>query len=143
MDFGGALKAASLGAKLARGQVKAAVRRAVQNAVFATVLAILGVFAFAFALAAFTVWLARHVGTIDALWLVAGGFAGLALIVYIVWKISMRQTAARPSPRPSPIAAAFEETHADGREPPPGSALGSLAVVALVGYLMARQMFKR
>ena len=35
------------------------------------------------------------------------------------------------------------EQRAAGTPPPPGSAVGSLAVVALVGFLMARQMFGR
>ena len=47
-------------------------------------------------------------------------------------------------PQPSPLAAALDgDPQGSGQEPPTGSALGSLGVVALVGFMMARQLFRR
>ena len=144
MKLAGILKAAELGARLARHEVKAAVARAVRNAAFGAALAILAVLAFGFALAAFTVWLAGEIGAVPALGYIALGFLVLAVVVYVIWRVSMGGGQRRRRPEASPLAAALDgESRESGQEPPAGSALGSLGVVALVGFLMARQMFRR
>lgn len=143
MNLGGVLKAASLGVSVARTEAKAVIARAVTNAAFAAGVGILAIFAFAFGLATFTVWLAHEIGTVPALGYIALGFLVLTIIVFIVWRVSTREK--KPPPRAeSPLAAAFnDQPRRPGEEPPPGSAIGSLGVVALVGFLMARQIFRR
>ena len=139
MTLGGLLKAASVGVALARGRARVAIRNAIKQAVFASIVVVLLVLAFGFGLACFTVWLAREIHTVPALGFIALGFLVIAIIVYIIWRVSGQPAPAR---RRSPIADAFDERKA-GQEPPPGSALGSLAVVAFVGYLMGRQLFRK
>lgn len=140
MTLGGLLKAASVGVAIARSRARAAIRNAVKQAVFASIVLVLLVLAFGFGLGCFTVWLSHEIGTVPALGFIALGFLVIAIIVYVIWRVSGQQPA--PARRRSPIADAFDEKKA-GHEPPPGSALGSLAMVALVGYLMGRQMFRR
>ncbi len=144
MMLGGVLNAARLGARMARDEAKAAINRAVTNAAFAVGVGILALLTFAFALAAFTVWLSHKIGTVPALGFIALGFLVLAIVVYIVWKVSMREK--KPGRRPPAAAyasASDEGATQAGQEPPPGSAIGSLGVVALVGFILARQLFRR
>jgi len=144
MKLAGILKVAEVGVRMARNEVKAAANRAAKNAAFAAALGVLAILAFGFALAAFTVWLAGEIGAVAALGYIALGFLGLAIIVYIIWRVSMGGEQRRRQPAPSPLSAAPDaEPPGTGQEPPPGSALGSLGVVALVGFLMARQIFRR
>ncbi|MCB1488633.1 MAG: phage holin family protein [Bauldia sp.] len=144
MKLAGILKAAELGTRMARVEVKAAVNRAAKNAAFAAALGILAILAFGFALAAFAVWLAGEIGTVAALGYIALGFLILAIIVYIVWRVSMGGKPQPRKPQPSPLAAALDgDPQESGQEPPTGSTLGSLGVVALVGFMMARQLFRR
>ncbi len=143
MTLGGLFKAAGIGASLARSEVKAAMRRAARQAAFAIVVVSLLVLAFGFGLGAFAVWLSHEIGTVRALAFIALGFVVLALIAYIIWQASGRGASRRRRGR-SPIAEALNlDRNADGEEPPQGSVLGSLAVVALVGYLLGRQIFRR
>lgn len=134
------MKAASIGATFARSRVKTAIRNAVKQAVFASIVLVLLLLAFGFGLGCLVVWLSHEIGAVPALGFVALGFLVLAMIVYVIWRIS--SGGAAPAARRSPISDAFEERKG-GQEPPPGSALGSLAVVALVGYLMGRQVFRK
>lgn len=139
---GGLLKAASLGVNRARSEAKAAIQRAVQKAILGGIAVFLLLLAFGFGLGAFTVWLAGEVGTVQALSFVALGFVVVALIIYAIARLSGRKPDRRPEP--SPIAAALNANPIDeGKDDPPGSVVGSLAVVAVVGYLMGRQMFRR
>jgi hypothetical protein len=139
MTLGGLLKAASVGVAIARSRARAAIRNAVKQAVFASIVLVLLVLAFGFGLGCFTVWLSHEIGTVPALGFIALGFLVIAIIVYVIWRVSSQPAPAR---RRSPIADSFDEKKR-GQEPPPGSALGSLAVVALVGYLMGRQIFRK
>jgi vacuolar-type H+-ATPase subunit I/STV1 len=140
MTLGGVLKAANIGVAIARGRAKAVIRNAIKQAVFASIVLGLLVLAFGFGLGCFAVWLSHEIGTVPALGYIALGFLVIAIIVYVIWRVSSQRPA--PARRRSPIADAFDERKA-GQEPPPGSALGSLAVVALVGYLMGRQIFRK
>lgn len=143
MIFGGLFRAAGVGVNLARSEAKAAVQRAVQKAILGAFAILLVLLALGFGLGAFTVWLAREIGTIQALGFIALGFLILAAILYLIVRLS-GASASRERFDPSPIAAALKAEPADGdSESPPGSVLGSLVVVGVVGYLMGRQMFGR
>jgi hypothetical protein len=149
MNFTSLLSAMGLAA------VKAEARRAAQNlgkqAAIAGATGLLVLAAAGFALAALTVWLAGEVGTIWALLVVAGGLLVLAAILQLAVRLAGRRKpvryraayvpppafAASPPPEASPFAAAT------GEPPPTGSVLGSAAIVALVGFLLARQLGRK
>ncbi len=51
----------------------------------------------------------------------------------------------RSGPRPQPIAAAVKQefVSAEAEPAPTGSTVGAMGVVALIGFLLARQLFRR
>ncbi len=121
MTLGGLLKAASFGVAIARSRVKAAIRDAVRQTVFASIVLVLLVLAFGFGLGCFTVWLSHEIGTVPALGYIALGFLVIAIIVYVIWRLSGRQPA--PARRRSPIADSLTRRSAGrSRRPVPRSA---------------------
>ncbi len=101
--------------------------------------------AVAFAVAAFAVWLAGKIGTVWALIAMAALFLGVMLIVQgVAWLAFGRPRRAPPSPPPpvSPVAASAEASGEEGAVPP-GSEIGAVAIVALIGFLLGRQMLQR
>jgi vacuolar-type H+-ATPase subunit I/STV1 len=144
--FGALLKAGSLGIDLATGRAKAGLRRLMRQAVVGSATLGLLLLAFGFALAAFAVWLSRQIGAVPALGFIGLGFLILALLVYGIAALTDKRRPRRRPP-PPPIAESmrreFTAAGAAGEEPPAGSTVGSLAVVALVGYILARQLFRR
>jgi hypothetical protein len=147
MNFTSLLSAMGLAA------VKAEARRAAANfgkqAAIAGATALLVLTALGFGLAALTVWLAGEVGTIWALLIVAGGLLVIAAIIQIAVRLSDRNRPVRARssyvpPRftaPPPGTASFSASVE--AEPPTGSVIGSAAVVALVGFLLARQLGRK
>jgi hypothetical protein len=110
---------------------------------FAAATGLLVVLAFGFALAAFTVWLAGAVGAIAALSIVAAGALVLALIVHVAGKAGeparSRSYGAAAGPLGAAAAAGAEAGAEAGEEgPPAGSTVGSMAVIALVGFILAQ-----
>ena len=141
---------AALGVAAIKNQAKASARRAARRMAFAAATGLLVVLAFGFALAAFTVWLAGELGAIAALSIVAAGALGLALIVYVAGRAGEPTrprpygAAAAPSPLAAAAAAGAEAGAETGEEgPPAGSAVGSMAVIALVGFILAQQLSRR
>lgn len=97
--------------------------------------AVLWLTAFGFLLAALAVWLTRLWGPIAAYAVVAAGLAVAALIVHLVVALSARR---RPQ---SDFSAALAGLAAPtGTAAGPGSDIGALAVVAVVGWLLGRRM---
>jgi hypothetical protein len=148
MNFTSLLSAFGLAA------VKAEARRAAQNfgkqAAIAGATGLLVLTALGLALAALTVWLAGEVGTIWALLIVAGGLLVIAAILQLVVRMNGRRPATTSSYRssyvPPPGFAGAPPSGtagaADG-DAPAGSVIGSAAIVALVGFLLARQLGKK
>jgi hypothetical protein len=137
------LKAGSLGVDLARGRAKAGMRRAARQAAVGAATGLFLLLAFSFGLAAFTVWLAREIGVVPALGFIGLGFLIVsALIVAIATASDKRR---RRAPPPQPIAAAVRQefVSAEAEPPPTGATVGAMGVVALIGYLFARQIFRR
>lgn len=117
--------------------VKAEARRVRRRILVGAVTGALVVLAAGFALAAFAVWLAGELGTVQALALIAIGLLVIAgLVQAAVWIASSR----RPVRLVAPSRVA--EPQREG-EPPAGSGLGAIGVVAVVGFLLARQLFRR
>jgi hypothetical protein len=139
--------------------VKAEARRAAQNfgkqAAIAGATALLVLTAAGLALAALTIWLAGEVGTIWALLIVAGGLLVIAAILQLVVRAQSRKPAGyrrawTPPPSftatsdpgaPPPGGVSFSAT--TGEAPPTGSVLGSAAIVAIVGFILAREWGKK
>jgi hypothetical protein len=137
------LRAGSLGVDLARGRAKAGIRRAMRQAAVGAATGLFLLLAFSFGLAAFTVWLAREIGLVPALGFIGLGFLIVsALIVAIAAAADKRR---RGTPPPQPIAQAVKQEFvaAEAEPPPTGATVGAMGVVALIGYLFARQLFRR
>lgn len=131
------MQAAKLGAGMARQEARDAVARVARQAAFAVVVMTFVFLAFCFALGAFTVWLAREIGTVQALGLIALGFLVLAAIVYGISRMG------GDKPRSTRRTFAVEVEEDTDKEHTPGSTVASLAVVVLVGFTLAQQLFRR
>ena len=115
---------AALGTAAVTNGVKASARRAARRAAFAAATGLFLAIAFGFALAALTVYVAGNAAT-DA-----------------------RPARARVSAADSPFAAAAAAGVEAGEEsaagvPPAGSTVGSMAVIALVGFILAQQLLRK
>ena len=138
MGLGSLLSAIGLAA------LKAEIRAAGQRIAVAAISGLLLLTAICFAIAALTVWLAGEIGAIWALLVIAGGFLVLALIVQGVARLTADRPRYRPPPaRPAPSSPPPVEPQPANRTVPPGSEIGTVAIVALVGFLLARQMLRR
>jgi hypothetical protein len=135
MGLGSLLSAIGLAA------LKAEIRAAGQRIAVAVISGLLLLTAVCLAIAGLAVWLAGEIGTVKALFAIAGGFLVLALIVQVVARLaSGRQRYRPPPPRPVPPGPAAAEAPPADATIPPGSEIGAVAIVALVGFLLARQM---
>ncbi|HMN85937.1 MAG TPA: hypothetical protein PKA74_08135 [Bauldia sp.] len=141
---------AALGTAAVTNGVKASARRAARRAAFAAATGLFLAIAFGFALAALTVWIAGELGIIAALLIIAGGALVVALIVYVAGNAATdaRPARARVSAADSPFAAAAAAGVEAGEEsaagvPPAGSTVGSMAVIALVGFILAQQLLRK
>jgi hypothetical protein len=145
MNFASLLSTFGLAA--VKAEARAAAQKFGRQAAIAAATGLLVLTAIGLALAALTVWLAGEVGTIWALLIVAGGLLVVAAILQLVVRLSgRRRPAYRAAQMPPPGIAGspFGAAPAAGGEaPPPGSVIGSAAVVALVGFLLARQLGKK
>jgi len=150
----------SLLSALGLAAVKAEARRAAQNfgkqAAIAGATVLLVLTAAGLALAALTIWLAGEVGTIWALLIVAGGLLVVAAILQLVARAQGRRpggysrawtppppsfTATSGPAAPPPGGVSFSAT--TGEAPPMGSVLGSAVIVAIVGFILAREWGKK
>jgi len=121
--------------------VKAEIRAAGRRIAVAAISSLLLVIAVCFAVAALAVWLAGEIGTIGALLAMACGFLVLALIVQAIARLTADRRRYRPRPAP-PSPPPSEPILANGTIPP-GSEIGAVTVVALLGFLLARLMLQR
>jgi uncharacterized membrane protein YebE (DUF533 family) len=128
------------GLAVVRGQVTNAVKRTGRRAgLFALIIAT-WLIAFGFGLAALTVWLAGELGIILALTLIAGVFALIGLIMYVAMQMADRKQKPAASPFPPQFAGlgAGSAKSATG-ESPTGALLGSIATIAVLGWLLGRK----
>ena len=126
--------------------IKAEIRAAGRRIAIAAISGLLLVAAVCFAIAAFAVWLAGEIGTVAALLVIAAGFLALGLIVQGVARLAAggsrrhRPPPPPPSPPPPPLVAGVAGAN---ERIPPGSELGVMATVAVLGFLLARQLLRR
>jgi len=136
----------ALGLAVLRAELRLIVQRAAMRVATAAIAGLFLLVAAGFLVAALTVWLAAELGTIYALLIVAAIFVVVAGIVFLLGRMQGRR---RPAYQPRPAAAPVAEPKApagaapSADEPPLGSELGSMAVVALAGFMLARQMLRR
>ena len=142
----------AMGLAAVKAEARAAAQKFGRQAAIAAATALLVLTAIGFGLAALTVWLAGEVGTIGALLIVAGGLLVIAVIVQVAVRMSdrrpVRYRAYTPPPSftsapggPPPGGVSFSATTSEA--PPMGSVIGSAAVVAIVGFILARQLGKK
>src|SRR6187431_2894063 len=81
--------------------------------------------AFSFGLAAFTVWLAREIGTVPALGFIGLGFLIVAVLVVAIATATDKQRRRTPE---QPIAAAVKKefVSAESEPPPTGATVGAM-----------------
>jgi len=137
------LRAGSLGVDLAKGRAKAGMRRAMRQAAIGAATGIFLLLAFSFGLAAFTVWLSREIGVVPALGFIGLGFLVVAALVVAITTAADKRRARLPPPRPIAQAVKQEFVTVESEPPPTGATVGAMGVVALIGYLFARQLFRR
>jgi apolipoprotein N-acyltransferase len=135
-------RAGSLGIDLAKGRARAQARHVMRQAAVGAATLLFLILAFSFGLAAFTVWLSRMIGAIPALGFIGFAFLVIAALIVAIAAMTDKQ---RRRTRPEPIAEAVKHEFASAAtEPvPPGSTVAAMGVVALIGYLFARQLYRR
>lgn len=134
------VRAGLLGLDLAKGRAKTEARHFARQAAVGAATFLFLLLAFSFGLAAFTVWLCRELGVVPALGFIGAGFLVVAVLVAaIAGNVEKR----RREPRPIISAVKQEFVSAEAESPSTGSTVGAMGVVALIGFLFARQLFRR
>jgi hypothetical protein len=126
----------AVGLTALKAELTTMARRARQRFILFAVAAILWVVAFGFALAALTVWLAGVFGPMAAYLIIAAAFAVIAVALLLI-----ASAVSRREPQQS-VAALLAEVQKAGNANAPTDA-GSLAIIALAGYVMGRELFGR
>jgi len=129
----------ALGLAALRSELAGMVRRARQRAMLLTLAALLWLAALGFAFSALVIWLAGLVGPLAATAIVAAVFAVIALGLQLAASATARRD---PSPTVAELLAegGGKDAKDGGR---PANTLGSLAIVALAGYVIGRHLFRR
>lgn len=127
----------TIGLAALKGEVSAMASRAAQRSFLHLIAFFLWLLAFGFGLAAFTVWLAGVVGVIWACAIVAGVFAAIGIAIQIGLALSKRR------PQNQSSLADLAAPAAAGVAAQSGGILGSLAIVAIVGWLLGRHIFRK
>ncbi|MCR4282273.1 MAG: hypothetical protein NUV72_04510 [Bauldia sp.] len=130
----------AIGGAALKGEVSAMAQRAGRRTILYALAVVLWLTACGFAIAAFTVWLAGQLGVIAACTIIAAALAVIGLAL----QLGLAFTASRRNERSvekvlAALAAQAEPPAAVGE----GSALGSLALVAILGWLLARQVSRK
>lgn len=127
----------TLGLSALKGEATAMAERAGKRAALYIVAGILWLCVLGFLIAALTVWLVGEFGGIVACAIVAAVLAALALIVQVSLTMSARRR------QRAQVNVSVPGFSASGTASGPGSDIGALAVVAVVGWLLGRQMTKK
>ena len=125
-----------LGFAALKGEVSAAAERAGKRAGLYVLLGVLWLAALGFLFAALTIWLTQMFGGIAACAIIAAALAVLGLIVQVVLMMGARKRPAR-----SEVNLNIPGLNATASGAP--TDIGALAVVAIVGWLIGRQMTRK
>jgi hypothetical protein len=131
----------AIGFAALKGEVSGMVQRAARRAVLLLVVLVLWFAAFGFAIAALAVWLASELGVLPALGIMAGIFVAIAIAIHLILAADAR----KKPPRPAATAVPFPglSTGPDGKTNLDMTNLGSLTIVAVAGFLLGRQIFRK
>jgi hypothetical protein len=127
----------ALGLAALKGEATAAAQRAARRTAAWVAIGILWVAAVGFLIAALTIWLAGWLGGIAACVIIAAAFVVIGLIV----QIAMAMTSRRRQRTEFNLSA--PGLSASGSASGPATDIGALAVIAVVGWLLGRQMTKK
>jgi len=127
----------ALGLAALRSELAAMARRARQRALLLTLAALLWLAAIGFAFAALTIWLAGVLGPLAATAIVAVTFALIAGALQLAASMALRRDT---SPTVAELLADGGSAKLSGGA---ANTLGSLAIVALAGYVIGRHLFRR
>jgi hypothetical protein len=129
----------AIGFTALKGEASSIARRVGRRATLVALLALLWLTAFGLALAALTAWLSDELGVIAACAIMAAGLTvtGLAIQLALVLGNGRKPQSGFNFPIPGLTA------NPDGAPGAEGANLGSMAVVAIAGYLLGRQLFRR
>jgi hypothetical protein len=128
----------AIGFAALKGEAAKFARSVGRRAAIVMLLAAIWVAATGFALGSLTVWLSHELGTVAACAIIAAGLAAIGLGVQLAMILSARR---KPS---GGYKVPLGETISNGNGTPlPVSAnLSAMAVVALVGYVLGRQLIR-
>ena len=129
----------AIGFAALKGEASSIARRAGRRAIVMALLALIWVTAGGFALGALAVWLSGELGVVPACAIVAAALAVIGLGVQLALVLGARRKAQSGfSPPLADLA-----SNGKGTLFPDGADLSSMALVGIVGYLLARQLFRR
>lgn len=126
-----------LGFAALKSEVSAAAERAGKRAGLYVLLGVLWLAALGFLFAALTIWLTQMFGGIAACTIIAAALAVLGLVVQVVLMVGAR----RRRPARSEVNLNIPGLNATATGAP--TDIGALAVVAIVGWLIGRQMTRK
>lgn len=129
----------AIGFAALKGEVSGIVQRATRRAALMLIVLLLWLGAFGFALAALAVWLSSALGPIAANGIIAGGFAVIGIFIQIGLAVSTNN---RKKTAPKISIPGFAQS-ADGTQTPDVANLGSMAIIAIAGFLLGRQIFRK
>jgi hypothetical protein len=127
----------AIGLTALRDEAAAAAQRAGKRTALYVLVAILWLVALGFLVAALTVWLAGLFGAVAACVIIAAALVVVGLAVQIGLMLTSRRR------RRSEINLSLPGLSATGSATGTGSDIGALAVVAIVGWLLGRQMTRK
>lgn len=127
----------AVGLAALKGEAAAAAQRAGKRTALYVLAVILWVTALGFLVAALTIWLAGKLGAVAACVIVAAALAVIGLAVQLGLMLTSRRR------RQSGINLSAPGLSATGQAGGVGSDIGSLAVVAVIGWLLGRQMTRK
>jgi hypothetical protein len=130
----------AIGFATLKGEASQLAARVAKRTALAAAMAVLWLIAFSFALAALTVWLSQELGAAAALAIIAAALAVIGLALQVTLALGRKR---RPPPAPGIRFPGLGASDGTAAPPGEGQAIGSLAVIALTGYLLARQLFRK
>lgn len=127
----------TLGFAALKGEATAMAERAGKRAALYVVVGILWLAALGFLVAAITIWLSDWIGGLAACAVIAAVLAAGGLIVQIALMMTARRR------RRSQVNVSMPGFSATGTATGGGADVGTLAVIAVMGWLLGRQMTKK
>jgi hypothetical protein len=131
-----------LGFAALKNEAAAMAERAGKRAALYTLAGILWLVALGYLVAAFTIWLSSELGAIAACAIVAAALAAVGLIL----QVSLAMTAKRRKRAEVSVSIpgfTATDTAPGGSASGSGGDIGALAFVAVIGWLLGRQMTKK